>query len=105
MTDTPDTAEQLYRERLGRLERERDNAIRNAKGWRGQADRIIAAGRDPGDLEDAIVEAQAEAGRLTAEIVELLDTSRHERERAARQAYGDQTTKLGRSLPSKGREQ
>jgi len=89
---------------LARLERERDNHLRNAAGWRRQADRIRSKGHDPGDLLDKIAEAEREANRVSAEIVRVQRGEYDERQRKARLAHGDQAVELGRRLPSTGEE-
>jgi hypothetical protein len=71
-------------ERLERLAWERTNHTRNAAAWRLQADRIRRAGRDPGDLLDAIEDAEQRAAEIAQEIVDLLDAEKDERQRRAR---------------------
>lgn len=89
---------------LARLRWERDNHMRNAAGWRKQADRIRRGGRDPGDLLDRIAEAEREATRVAGEILRVQRVDHDERQRAARSQYGDQARRVGEALPDKGKE-
>jgi hypothetical protein len=89
-------------ERLERLAWERTNHARNAAAWRLQADRIRRAGRDPGDLLDAIEDAERRAAELAQEIVDLLAAEKAERQQAATRQYADQAVELGPRLPSTG---
>jgi hypothetical protein len=95
-----DTAE----DPLARLRWERDNHLRNAAGWRKQAERIRRAGHDPGDLLDKIAGADREANRVAAEILRVQRVDHDERQRAARSRYGDQARRVGEALPDKGKE-
>jgi hypothetical protein len=84
---------------LERLERERDNHLRNAAGWRRQAQRIRSKGHDPGDLLDKIAEAEREANRVTAEILRVQRGEYEERQRKARTTHSDQARRVGDALP------
>jgi hypothetical protein len=89
---------------LTRLRWEHDNHLRNAAGWRKQADRIRRAGRDPGDLLDKIAEAEGEANRVAGEILRVQRVDHDERQRTARSRYGDQARRVGEALADKGKE-
>lgn len=86
-------------ERLERLAWERTNHARNAEAWKLQAARIRRSGRDPGDLLDAIADAERQAAEVAQEIVDLLDAEKDERQRRARLQYADKAVELGPRLP------
>jgi hypothetical protein len=85
---------------LVRAEKARDNEERNIAGWKAQAARMQAAGREPPTgLWSAIQESEQAVERLTGEILALERAAHDERQRVARRRNADQARRVGQALP------